>query len=106
MVSREAVLRAVFFLILGQQAHAGPPDTCQPGHAVTITAKIQSVVARDALWSIWLNRHSTECSLAAVVVNGKDLASACRPGSRIAAWGTLDGTDTLRSGPTSVSCAP
>lgn len=106
MISRKAVLIVGIFLLLENQAHADPSNGCEPGHAVTITGKILSVVARDTVWSIWLNRKSNECSLVAVVVQGDTLAAACKPGSRVTATGTIDGADTLRSGPTSVSCAP
>lgn len=105
MGSKKVVLAVCFILWLGCHAQALPPAACEPGQAVTITGKILSVVARDAAWSVWLKRDSTECSIAAVVVRGEMLAAACRPGSRITATGTID-ADNLNSDPSSVTCAP
>ena len=90
MVSKKAVLVVCFILALQCQAQALPRTACEPGHTATVTGKILSVVARDTIWSIWLKRNPTECSIAAVIVPGETLAAACKPGSRVTATGTID----------------
>jgi hypothetical protein len=109
MQLRRSLWGAVTSLVaLGfSHSHAAPATTCEVGHPVTIAGKISSVVAREQTrWSIWLNRTSSDCSLAAVVVEADALPAACRPGSRVTASGTFDGSDTLRSTLTSMSCEP
>ena len=106
--TRLALAAITGLLAIGStQPRAAPAKTCEVCHSVTIAGKISSVVAREEThWSIWLNRMSTECSMSAVVVEAEALPAACRPGSRITASGNFDGSDTLRSTPTSVSCEP
>jgi hypothetical protein len=98
---------SVLLTIGPAQVRAAPAKTCEVGHQVTIAGKISSVVAREEThWSIWLNRLSTDCSMSAVVLETAALPAACRPGSRITATGNFDGSDTLRSTPTSMNCEP
>lgn len=100
---------AVSFLVAfgSVPPEAAPAKACEIGHPVTIAGKISSVVAREQTrWSIWLNRLATECSMTAVVVEAEALPPTCRPGSRITATGNFDGSDTLRSSLTSMSCEP
>ena len=109
MQARRSVWVAISSLIAvgSVQAQAAPAKTCEVGHPVTIAGKISSVVAREQTrWSIWLNRTSTDCSLAAVVVEADELPASCRPGSRVTATGNFDGSDTLQSNLTSMSCEP
>ena len=109
MQARRSISAAVSSLIAvgSVQAHAAPAKTCEVGHPVTIAGKISSVVAREQTrWSIWLNRTANDCSLAAVVIEADELPVACRPGSRVTATGNFDGSDTLQSSLTSMSCEP
>jgi hypothetical protein len=109
MQARRSVWVAVSSLIAvgSVQAHAAPAKTCEVGHPVTIAGEISSVVAREQTrWSIWLNRASTDCALAAVVIEADALPDACRPGSRVTATGNFDGSDMLQSSLTSMSCEP
>ena len=106
MVSGRVLLTVVVLVSCGCRAEAVPATECAPGHSVTVTGKILSGVARQTVWSIWLKRKSTDCDLAAVIVEGTTPGAACNPGSRVTATGIIGKEDTLRSTPTSVSCAP
>jgi hypothetical protein len=93
--------------VVGSAHPEAAPKTCEIGSPVTISGKISSVVAREEThWSIWLNRAATECSVSAVVVEAEALPTPCRPGSRLTASGDFDGSDTLRSTLSSLSCEP
>ena len=96
-------------VILGscvQSSVARSATDCAPGRTATVSGKIVSVVARESEWFIWLKRQATECTLAAVVVDGMVPAPTCKPGSHVMATGTIAAEDTLRSAPAAVRCSP